>query len=399
MKNNKNTIIVFLGVGTVALLFFVFYSPIWWVALKAPQYPEAAFPDGIRIHFHVNGVFNGCTKVKSQELTEDEALNCKHEMDAINHYVGMYPIAAGAPVERAMSPFIFVLLGCMVIAFTIVNTKYRSIWLVASGTLIVIWAAYVLFMPGGAVKQSSPYLYDVQTTMDLDDKDIKGLSGLGLIKKSYAESLARYFPTVAVDCKKHIPLMKYLKLYGSQNKEFLKLNDLLSSNGVNNPALMGIFAKTYKKFKNKNDISVDKIKQHFMTSCNKFAHSDSIPDVKRVAIIKNATIIVFIALIVAVLLISIGGLKIKQIYWLLILVPMALPVFFIADYAGWLWWFGHNLSEFGAFTVKPFMPTVFGVGKVAQFATYSYPYYGFGLIMLVTIFTGIMALLRYKQQN
>ena len=40
-----------------------------------------------------------------------------------------------------------------------------------------------------------------------------------------------------------------------------------------------------------------------------------------------------------------------------------MPVAFVADYSFWLWWFGHNLSPWGAFTVKPFMPTVFGEGK------------------------------------
>ena len=84
---------------------------------------------------------------------------------------------------------------------------------------------------------------------------------------------------------------------------------------------------------------------------------------------------------------------------MLILVPMALPLFFILDYAGWLWWFGHNLSTMGAFTVKPFMPTVFGVGKVAQFSTYSYPYIGFAYICILSVVTGAMALIRFKEDQ
>jgi hypothetical protein len=54
---------------------------------------------------------------------------------------------------------------------------------------------------------------------------------------------------------------------------------------------------------------------------------------------------------------------------------------FVITYAGWLWFFGHNLHPWGAFTVKPFMPTVFGEGKVAQFSTYSYPYWGYALLL------------------
>ena len=61
---------------------------------------------------------------------------------------------------------------------------------------------------------------------------------------------------------------------------------------------------------------------------------------------------------------------------LLALVPALLPVFLVITYTGWLRFFGHNMHCWGAFTVKPFMPTVFGEGKVAQFSTYSYPYWG-----------------------
>ncbi|RLA01585.1 MAG: hypothetical protein DRQ45_05780, partial [Gammaproteobacteria bacterium] len=86
-------------------------------------------------------------------------------------------------------------------------------------------------------------------------------------------------------------------------------------------------------------------------------------------------------------------------YWLLILVPIALPVFFLLDYAAWLFWYGHNLNAMGAFTVKPFMPTVFGQGKVAQFLTHSYPAIGYGLMMVASVLLGLAALIRRKQQQ
>ena len=74
-----------------------------------------------------------------------------------------------------------------------------------------------------------------------------------------------------------------------------------------------------------------------------------------------------------------------------------MPVFFVIDYAAWLWFFGHNLNPMGAFTVKPFMPTVFGQGKVAQFATHSYPYIGFGLMMVMSVLLAIAAIIRHRQ--
>jgi hypothetical protein len=51
----------------------------------------------------------------------------------------------------------------------------------------------------------------------------------------------------------------------------------------------------------------------------------------------------------------------------------------------------------GAFTLKPFMPTVFGDGKVAQFTTHSYPAIGFGLMVASSALLALAALIRFKQ--
>ena len=74
-----------------------------------------------------------------------------------------------------------------------------------------------------------------------------------------------------------------------------------------------------------------------------------------------------------------------------------LPVFFVIDYAAWLWYFGHNLNDMGAFTVKPFMPTVFGQGKVAQFSTHSYPYTGYFIMLGISAMLGVAAVMRKRQ--
>ncbi|MCU0696802.1 MAG: hypothetical protein MUC96_09755, partial [Myxococcaceae bacterium] len=77
--------------------------------------------------------------------------------------------------------------------------------------------------------------------------------------------------------------------------------------------------------------------------------------------------------------------------------PAALPVFFVGAYAAWLYFFGHNLHPWGAFTVKPFMPTVFGDGKVAQFSTHSYPTAAFGLLIAVAVLM-LVAVLRRRRE-
>jgi len=106
----------------------------------------------------------------------------------------------------------------------------------------------------------------------------------------------------------------------------------------------------------------------------------------------------FFGILAAMVILSIGAWQGRgPLYWLMGLAPLGLPLFFIIDYSGWLYWFGHNLNEMGAFTVKAFMPTVFGDGKVAQFSTHSYPYWGFGLMVAFAVVVGAILLLRRNQ--
>jgi len=75
----------------------------------------------------------------------------------------------------------------------------------------------------------------------------------------------------------------------------------------------------------------------------------------------------------------------NKIFSWAMLIPVSLPLLFLADYSYWLYWFGHNLHDWGAFKIKPFMPTVFGDGKIAQFTTHSYPTTGFYLLLAISI--------------
>ncbi|WP_415398190.1 cytochrome C [Sulfurimonas sp. CS5] len=99
--------------------------------------------------------------------------------------------------------------------------------------------------------------------------------------------------------------------------------------------------------------------------------------------------------IYALLLLSLGMIYFiaynNRILNYIMLVPASLPLLFIADYSYWLYWFGHNLHDWGAFKIKPFMPTVFGDGKIAQFITHSYPTIGFYMIVAI----GLLSLLAF----
>ncbi len=195
-----------LGLGLMVVSFF---TPMWWVSLKAPNYPEATFPDGVRIHIHWNGVLNGCVaRGADAEVDDGEGLDCVHEMNTINHYIGMEPIEVGAQKEIASSPYLFVIFGLMLVG--------------------------LLFYSG-------------------------------------------------------------------------------------------------------------------------------------------------------------------PVWWILGLPAILLPVAFLADFSGWLWWFGHNLHEWAAFTVKPFMPTVLGEGKVAQFSTFAYPHIGIFVSIASALCILLAVLIRRKQ--
>jgi hypothetical protein len=197
-----------LTAASLVLIAITFFSPIWWVSLTAPNYPEATFPQGVRILLHFDGVYNGCLDQESEEVEIEEMLDCVEEMNTINHYIGMHPIERGAQIEFWLAPYLFVLLGALV--------------------------AVSIFYTG-------------------------------------------------------------------------------------------------------------------------------------------------------------------PLWWVLTVPAMLLPVAFLIDFVAWLWWFGHDLHPWAAFTVKPFMPTVLGQGKVAQFSTFAYPHYGFGLALLSSLLLIVAVLSRRKQ--
>lgn len=302
----------------IILLSAMYFTPIWWVALKAPNYPPEAFPDGIRIHFHFNGVFNGCEKVESTEVQVDEALNCVHEMDTINHYVGMYPIASGGPVERVLSQFLVSFLVVMLVGFACRKKKLRAIIMSSGFGAIAVWMSLAMYTEGGVMMLSDGYVESIQTTLDLDIEDIQHWSGIEAVSESYRDTLGMYF----------------------------RETDVIEG---------------------------------------------------KVSTLNIWTQGIMIALVLAMAIIVAGVFIHQGFYWLLVVVPMMLPVFFVIDYAAWLWYFGHNLNDMGAFTVKPFMPTVFGQGKVAQFSTHSYPHTGYFIMLLMSALLAVAAVIRHRQ--
>ncbi len=84
------------------LIIVVYFLPMWHVALQSIQYPKSMYPRGIRIDFKFNGVYNGCKgeKERSELAQGQEGANCLREMNAINHFIGMYHIVPGVNEDR-----------------------------------------------------------------------------------------------------------------------------------------------------------------------------------------------------------------------------------------------------------------------------------------------------------
>lgn len=316
--DKRNAIVGGLTLIALVALVVSYFAPIWWVSLTAPNYPPEAFPDGIRIHFHFNKVTNGCraaaqgTRMAEEIIQKDlshederynpitdmagnidkgaEGLDCVHEMNTINHYVGMFPIETGAPIERPLAKFFFGFFAVMMIAFAVPNRKARLAILSLGFTAVAAWMIVDQYVLGHLEQQ--------------------------------------------------------VQLYMRETGSFFKEPERIEAWGGN---------------------------------------------------VRTITNAVIAGLIVAMIAVVIGTAKIRSFQLLLVLVPGLLPLFFLVTYAGWLWFFGHNLHPWGAFTVKPFMPTVFGEGKVAQFSTFSYPTWGYGLLMVIFVCLMLALLIRRKQ--
>lgn len=317
-SKKQNTIVAGLSFVALVALVAAYFAPIWWVSLTAPNYPKDAFPDGIRIHFHFDGVYNGCkaagkgsrmaNEIIQKDLSADderynpitdakkdvdkgaEGLDCVHEMNTINHYVGMFPIATGAPVEKPLAKFFFGFFAAMMVAFAVPRKKLRLAVLSAGFAAVAAWM--------------------------LVDQYVLG------------------------------HLEAHVQAYMNEAGAFFKEPDKIKVWGDN---------------------------------------------------VRSVSHVVIVGLMAAMAVVVAGVARFRPFQLVLALVPALLPVFFVITYSGWLWFFGHHLHPWGAFTVKPFMPTVFGEGKVAQFSTYSYPYWGYGLLSVIFLCLMLALLIRRKQ--
>jgi hypothetical protein len=395
-SDRSGLVVALLSLIAIGLLAAIYFTPIWWVSLTAPNYPPEAFPDGVRIHFHMNGVFNGCKKVEKAEIREEEALDCVHEMDTINHYVGMYPIAAGGVLEKKFSPFLITMLAVMLLGFAVNKPAVRVGVLGLGFAAILGWMFLSYYGPEGLRWQTTGFVRGLVTSLDQEaGKGDEAQPGRPLspgealiaqLKAELAKSTGETQPDSAAAAtgaaaekgkSQKAAMIDSLRVTFERDQAKRAPDERQEWSGSGSQVMAWHYGKSLGRyFNNPEEI------RPMVATMSTVGHA--IP-----------------WLLLGAMLLLLWGARRNEgpLYWLLVLVPLALPVFFLIDYSAWLWWYGHNLNAMGAFTVKPFMPTVFGDGKVAQFSTHSYPSWGFGLMLAMSAILAVAALLRRKQQK
>lgn len=420
-RDMRSRAITLLSLGALVLLVLVYVSPIWWVSLKAPNYPAEAFPDGVRINFHMNGVFNGCTLAAKRDVYEEKALDCVHEMDAINHFVGMFPIASGGVVEKFYSPFLMSFLGFLIVGFMIPSPRLRVPVMGIGFGAIAVWMYLAYFTAGGIRYQNAGYLDALVTSLGQgqEEEGEEQSPVIAALKKSLVESGAGAVTDTA-ELRRSVEKAGEAKLgealaklhagaggaSGGQPKTLKEIlaeanRSQLTGKARDIEILKGAFeADQRRKPEAQRQAWIGSGAQvmawHYEKSLGRWFNQPERngPMARTMAAVGNGLFWVILAGMAVMLLL---GRNNGPLHYALVLVPILLPVFFIIEYAAWLWWYGHSLNEMGAFTLKPFMPTVFGQGKVAQFSTHSYPNRGFAFMLAMSALLTLALLLRRKQ--
>jgi len=377
-----------LVVMAIGLLLPIYNAPIWWVSLEAPNYPKESFPDGVKILFHFNGVFSGCELHDSQEVMENEALDCTHEMDTINHYVGMYPIAAGGPLELFFSLFLVAMVVVMLVAFLVRRTLARTLVMAVGFTAVVAWMALAYFGEDGLGLHSGRYLEGRVTSLGEDSSDdveaevlSPGEAMIARLKASLAESDAAVDADVDADVDTDVEQAEEI---GEKAKSIATLQKAFEEDRTRK----GTSGQTWRG--NGSQL----LTWHYERSLGRYFRDQDVLG-PMVAGMVRAGHLLFGGIVLLMVLLLVAARKPQGFFNnLLLLAPAGLPLIFLVEYSAWLWWYGHNMNEMGAFTLKAFMPTVFGQGKVAQFTTNSYPSYGFWLMVLFAALLVAAVLLR-----
>lgn len=91
--------------GAAVLIIISIFLPYWSLVLHAPQYPK-----GLVVNAYIN------------HLEGDV-----HEIDGLNHYIGMRPLGEAAQLERSISIFAIIALALLVLAAVFIHSPWSAL--------------------------------------------------------------------------------------------------------------------------------------------------------------------------------------------------------------------------------------------------------------------------------
>jgi hypothetical protein len=110
-------------VGAAALLISSIFFPYWSLVLQAPQYPR-----GLVVHAYLNRM-------------EGDV----HEIDTLNHYIGMRPLGEAAQFEKSISIFAITALTLLVIAAVFIHSPWALLLSLPAILLPVVFLGDLYF--------------------------------------------------------------------------------------------------------------------------------------------------------------------------------------------------------------------------------------------------------------
>ena len=91
--------------GAAILIIISIFLPYWSLVLHAPQYPK-----GLVVHAYVNHMDGDV-----------------QEIDGLNHYIGMRPLAEAAQLEKSISVFAIGALALLVLAAVLIHSPWSAL--------------------------------------------------------------------------------------------------------------------------------------------------------------------------------------------------------------------------------------------------------------------------------
>jgi hypothetical protein len=251
-------------------------------------------------------------------------------MDTINHYVGMYPIAAGGVLEKTFSPFLITMLAVMLLGFAITRPAIRLGVLGLGFAGILGWMFMTYYGADGLRLQSTGFVRALITSLDQEagqgeEVAAPALSaGEALIAQLKAELAKSAGETPADETatdagagdatSKKAAMIESLRITFERDQARRSVEERQEWSGSGSQVMAWHYGKSLGRYFN-NPAEIR-------------------PMVATMSTVGHALPWLLLA---AMLLLLWGARRTGgPLYWLLVLVPLALPVFFLIDYSAWL---------------------------------------------------------------